>query len=235
MIVKQPYNIQLWKQLWQQLPQVKQIQDCTDYYCWSYRDLSFLRAWLNDTVYIHSREFCLKHRVTDMQSWYYLSHLEIQNADTAIDIGCGTHPWKQYFPNLIGMDSWTNMNPDLVDTFDKEFCSNRSELFDKIVAVNSIHFASMLEMSNRIQWIYNMLKPGGRAWIGTNIETWIMHTGPEDFPTMTLESAVSYIQAILAMWQDLAIVVDYQLPADKHSSIRNDLNGNLHLVLQKPV
>jgi len=235
MTVKRPYNIQYWQQSWDILPQSDQIKNNTDHYCWSYQDLTFLRAYLNDTVYIHSREFCLNHKITDMQSWYYLGQLNIQDSDTAIDIGCGLHPWKQYFPNLIGMDSWEDMNPDIVDTFDQEFCCKRKNLFDKIVAVNSIHFASIAEMNNRIEWIYDMLKPGGRAWISTNIETWLMYTDSRSVSIPDLAYAGKFALEILNLWSNRSIVVDHQLPRDIHSGIRNDLNGNLHLVLHKPV
>jgi len=238
MTLKNPYNIQMWRKNWLKMPQADKIFQNTRQFCWSYYDMTWLRACLNDTVYERPREVLAKYNITDMHSWYYLNFLDISPDDHVIDIGCGTNPWKEYFPNIIGMDSDAEHEPDLVDTFDYYFCANRPETFDKIIAVNSIHFTNMFDIGMRIQWVWDMLKPGGKAWIGTNIETWLMHTPADEIGKPEQHKLINYFLDQLLAWNEQALVIDINLPHSESlgiGTIRNDLNGNLHLVLHKPV
>ena len=203
-----------------------------------YREMSFLKAALNHTVYEPPRKFCHEHGVLDAVPYYYINQVITDGCQDIIDIGCGYNVFKELYPRIVGMDADPSSPADLRDYLDQCFVDGHQECYDAIISINVIHFSAIDTVAERFDWIRQMLRPGGRAFVSTNIETWLMHT-PADIcqdrlGQLTLDRAVQYIDhEIQSLGLDL-LVYDWPiLNAGLDHTIRDDLNGNIRVVFQK--
>lgn len=232
------YNTDRWKLLAKQKQFWAEIAKDHDHFSWCYQDFSRLRACLNDTVYIHPRHFCQKHRVADMVAWYYIDQLDIKDFHNVIDVGCGINPFKPYIKNLTGMDCDQSLDPDQVDFFDDEYASNNANLWDRIISINSIHFASIEFFVDRINYLGNMLKPTGKAYVATNLETWLMHTPCEKIQEIFgklpgIDEILTYLDICCRSVTGLAFKDITVTIVDTNYGIRDDLNGNIRLIIER--
>lgn len=232
------YDSKCWQTSAKQKNFWKHIANNHDHFSWCYQDFSRLRACLNDTVYIHPRHFCRDHKVADMVPWYYIDLIDIQDFHRALDIGCGINPFKPYIKNLVGMDCDASLVPDQVDFFDNDYVSSNTGSWDRIISINSIHFLSVEFFVERINNVKSMLKPKGRAYISTNLETWLMHTPCEKIYNIfgkipNTDEILKHINFCCESISGL-MLKDITVKIKDHAyGIRDDLNGNIRLIVTK--
>ena len=226
-----PYSSERWQEDCRQMSVWSILLADHKHFVWHYQDLSRLRAILHDTVYLHSRKFCQMYSVVDMIPWYYINQLDIQSTDWVLDIGCGINPFKKYIPNLQGLDPDISVNPDIIDFFDQEYITGHQASVDVLISVNAIHFAPLKEFGQRIDWCRQLLKPGGRAFVSTNLETWLMYESADRFRSVpSTKELTDYLYSEIAKLNLDLQVLDINISKD---TLRDDLNGNIRLVFKR--
>jgi hypothetical protein len=215
---------------------------CSDYQhvIGNYRDMSVLKAALHDTVYINSRDLCNQLKILDAVPYYYIQKVMEINPCDIIDLGCGLNIFKTAWPNIVGIDADKSSNYDILDYFDYEFAQGHQQCCDALISINAIHFAPIDQLATRLQWCVDMLRPaGGRAFVSFNLETWLMYTSRELAielfgPTPQLNHIVNYVdKEIQQLGLDIAIYDWPILRVPPESTIRDDLNGNIRIVVQR--
>jgi len=200
------------------------------------KDVSFLKAALHHTVYEMPRTFMKQYGILDTVPYYYIKFLLEQHPKIILDLGCGENIFKTFIPGIVGMDSHDLSNYDIKDFFDEDYTCGHQQAFDAIISINSIHFAPVTEITQRLKWVASMIRPGNRGFVATSLETWLMYTDAAtikklfgEFPDYDL--VIEYVNhQIINTGLDF-IVVDWPiLHVTNQSGIRDTLNGNIRLV-----
>jgi len=209
----------------------------------SYQEMSFLRAALHHNNYENTRRFMDMYNILDSTPYYYINYLLETNPKNIIDIGCGDNVFKKSFPDLItGMDPMKDNNYgkiDMIDTFDEKFVEDHENKFDGAIAINSIHFSPINTITQRLLWVNQILRPGSRAFVSFNLETWLMATKRSQIESLfgtvpKFESVINYVnEQILATGLNFLVSDWPVLHITKHSGIRDDYNGNIRLIFSK--
>lgn len=205
----------------------------------SHQEMTLLRAGLHQTVYVEGRKICEEYKIFDITPHYYIKFLLDISPQSIIDIGCGANVFKKIYPNLIGMDADPNAKYDEFDHFDEEFVAARTNMYDAIVTINTIHFSPIDTLRNRLLMINQLLKPRGRAFVSTNFETWLMCTDRKTLtsvfgPFPKFNDVMEYMHQEILSTDLNFLVIDYPiLSYSKESTVRDDHNGNLRLVWEK--
>jgi len=236
---KNQYSIDTWKQELLSNPFYKTIIEKYDGIVFSYFEMTFLRSSLHNTVYDPGANFLKDYNILDAVSLYYIRFLLEKSPNNIIDIGCGVNRFKKIIPNVIGLDADRNSNYDVFDHFDKDYSSNHLECFDAVICINTIHFASITTITERLLWIADILTTGGRAFVTFNFETWLMYSSSQDikdlfglYPKFT--QVVDYMSNQITNTGLKFIVEDWPiLDHNINSTVRDDLNGNVRLVFEK--
>jgi len=205
----------------------------------SYREMSLIKAAWHDSVYDTSRAVLEQHQVFDIVPHYYIKYLLEISPNTILDIGCGENIFKKIYPNIVGMDSDSKAKSDLFDHFDQDFVNGHVNVFDAVITINTVHFTAVTDIQQQLKWIHQILKPGGRAFVSTNLETWLMHTSKDC--VLDLFPGVPDFYAVLNYVHQQAVdtglnflVMDYPaLSISEDSTIRDEYNGNLRWVFTK--
>lgn len=123
------------------------------------------------------REYFKANPTNDPEYWntdlncYYLSGFSILpdivklKPNTILDLGCGYNNFKEYFPNLIGID-YANEHADIVGDFLDYECKDES--IDVVLLLGSINFGSFELVDKQMEWIVSKLKKGGTIFIRVN-------------------------------------------------------------------
>jgi hypothetical protein len=112
------------------------------------------------------REHMISPFVT-MCSFYYLAYLIRENVDYIADIGCGMNFFKDILPIRVhGIDGVGNYDEQKL--FDKSFVKNHKNFYDAAMSIDALHFIPITEFKNRIMEFYEIIKPGGRAYLAMN-------------------------------------------------------------------
>jgi hypothetical protein len=202
----------------------------------SYREVSLLKAALHHTVYETSRQFLEEHRILDTIPYYYIKFLLETNPKSILDLGCGLNVFKDHLPGIIGMDADEKTPCDFVDYFDQEFAHGHKHQYDSVISINAIHFAPITTIAERIKWTAGLVKTGGRVFVSFNLETWLMYSDKETIQLLfdnmlTFDAVVNYVDTQISDTGLDFIVKDWPvLHTNEHSTIRDDLNGNIRLV-----
>lgn len=234
-----PLDIEAWWQEFQQRPEFAVSQTMYDHFIGSYQEMSIVKAAWHDTVYAIPRLVCEQHRVFDISPHYYIKFLLDISPKNFVDIGCGLNVFKKIYPEIIGIDSDPESNFDIFDHVDECFVSGHLECFDAVISINTIHFSSIETVKDRLLWIKDMLKSGGRAFVSTNLETWLMYTDKQRCLSLfdSIPSLTDLVQYVHQQAMDTGIdflVIDYPaLTYTNQSTIRDDYNGNLRWVFKK--
>lgn len=112
-------------------------------------------------------------------TFYYLDFLLETKPDVIADIGCGANLFKDYIPNIIGIDQ--TINADIKEYFNSKFVSLNLSKFDAAFAINSLHYISLTEFSNRINEFGKIIKPGGRGFMAFNLKRLLENTEPHEY------------------------------------------------------
>ena len=119
--------------------------------------------------------------------FYYIEILNEKQPTKIFDLGCGWNIFKKYYPNIIGLDL-DSAYADIHKPYSLDFvnlCQNKLE------AIISINMTSELandgtqtnleNITQHIQYFGQLLKPGGRAYLGLNSSTIIRNTPKQWF------------------------------------------------------
>lgn len=234
-----PCDPQIWTNRFKQSPLYQKILPNYKHVISSHREMTFLKAALNHTVYEIPRRFCDNFGILDVIPYYYIEQLMEINPKDMVDIGCGQNVFKKTYPNLLGIDCETQHScPDIVDYFDEDFCRGHAGWYDAVITINTIHFEPINTIADRILMVNQLLRPGGRAFVAFNFETWLMHT-PKDqcvelfgnFPKF--DDVINYVNDQIISTKLNFLTIDWPiLRVTQESTIRDDYNGNIRLVFE---
>ena len=233
-----PLDRQLWQTEFEQNPFYQTIASRYTHSISSYYEMTVLRAAFGETVYEYGRNFLENNRILDIVPYYYIDYLLKTNPATVVDLGCGINSFKPHIPGLIGIDADYASKFDIHDRFDEDFVKGQKHVFDALISINCIHFSPIDSITQRLKWASQLIKPGCRGFVSFNIETWLMYTPAEQLRTLfgsvpDFIDVVNYVNdQILASELDFLVVDWPVLHISEHSSIRDDLNGNIRLVFE---
>lgn len=207
----------------------------------SYKEMSFLKAALHTTVYDQPRRVLEDYRILDTVPYYYIKFLLERNPQSILDLGCGLNIFKPYIPGIVGLDSnvYGATLADIVASFDLDYALANAESYDSIISINAIHFAPIDTITKRLTAVSQMMRPGYRSFVSFNIETWLMHTSLDTVQKLfgqipKFDDVVGYVNdQILATNLNFCVVDWPVLHITEHSTIRDDLNGNIRLVFER--
>lgn len=214
----------------------RNIASLYDFVIFSYKEMTFLKAMMHHTVYETPRVFLKDYKILDAIPYYYINFLLETQPTTIVDLGCGTNYFKPHLPGLIGIDGDLKSAADVFDYFDYDFVKGHQQQFDALISINTIHFAPITEIAQRLEWVASLVKPGGRGFVTFNIETWLMHTPSEQFQNIfgaypNFCTVINYVNEQIVKTGLKFLIVDWPiLRISEHSTIRDELNGNVRLV-----
>lgn len=179
---------------------------------------------LMDGTFVTIRDL-MHNRSFNIEVLYYLDIvLDNDNTSTVYDLGCGSNYLKEFYPNIIGIDA-SNESADIIEKINTPFVKKYEGSMDKIIANNSLHFRSIYEYSKIITWMYDLLKPGGRAFIALSVSR-LVDGAEDDRPNS------EYYKYILdetnELKQQMNIILFEFFPA-----MERKMNGDIRLIIQK--
>lgn len=160
--------------------------------------------------------------------FFYIQMLLEKSPKILADIGCGINFYKNFIPEIYGVEPIENPAVDEVDFFDEGFSLGHTNNYDCAMAINSIHFISLTDISKQLKNFSNIIKPGGRGFVTLNTKRMIEMTDERD---MILDDKLS---SHIKQQVDLALpnVLSYD-DYINDSNINCYMNGNVRLVFEK--
>ena len=68
---------------------------------------------------------------------FYLQKIFENNPRAVLDIGCGQNLWKQFWPQITGIDADARQtSADKIDFFDDDFVASNHAKYDGAIAIN---------------------------------------------------------------------------------------------------
>lgn len=119
------------------------------------------------------------YRITDIAPWYYVWQvMEKANNKPVLDFGCGAHIFKNYWPNIIGIDSKDFSDSSFFPLPDKVTDGligdidngSFSENLYGIIAICSLHFGSVDSIIGKMNSLQTRLATGCRMYVAINTE-----------------------------------------------------------------
>jgi hypothetical protein len=231
-----PYNSQTWLSEFVDSEVYQQLQLKYQHVVASHQDMSLLRAAWHTSVYEAGRQFCEDYGVLDATPYYYIKFLLENRPNTIVDLGCGLNIFKTAWPNIIGIDADPSCPCDVFDHFDQDFVAGHANFCDALISINTIHFAPITSVAERLIWVAQLVRPGGRAFVTFNVETWLMYTEKNIIDELfgsrpRLDQVITYIDQQVRDTGLELVVNDWPiLRIPEEGTIRDDLDGNVRLV-----
>lgn len=97
--------------------------------------------------------------------WGIVDHINKQNPEAVLDVGCGFNQFKERIHNLTGIDPFNNCADYMVDVLNFNI---ENESFDHIICFGSLNFNSLEEIELRFKRIVELLKPQGKIYFRAN-------------------------------------------------------------------
>lgn len=183
-------------------------------------------------------------KIAYRDSWYYISWLYDNKPQTVIDVGCGEFTFKDWFPNLIGLEprllpypsnNYIKNKPDIIGSFNDEFSRTHTEQYDCGMALNSVHFVPWAELSNQIELVMNIIKLGGRFLFTMNFERLSYLTRTYDmndpFLSKSFEEMGQYLYDIIA--QSGHHILLFDCPKLRGVDYNPAITGDVRFILEK--
>lgn len=238
---KNVYPIDHWREDFFKIPEYAQLAKDARHVVFSQLEATLIHTALDTTIYKPIASSLKKYNILDACSLYYIKYLLEINPTTIADIGSGVNRFKNLFPDIVGVEKQIDMDHDigLLATVDDEWVEQHQNQYDAIICINMLHFTHIEQVCCRLQWIYDMLAPGGRAFVAFNLETWLMKTSPAQLKRLfngipILDQAVDIIHKQVESLGLNLIVNDWAILRQSHEgTVRDSLNGNIRLVFEK--
>lgn len=97
---------------------------------------------------------------------YYLMHTIDPGNHFVVDVGCGTNFLKSFFPNIHGVDPHNEQYRD--EHLDAEWYADNWAKWHRAIAINSMHYVSVDQISKQLNKIPGILVPNGNAVVTLN-------------------------------------------------------------------
>jgi|688.fasta_scaffold00284_57 hypothetical protein len=175
-------------------------------------------------------------------TFYYIEDL-LKFDGPIYDLGCGGNLLKPFVDNIIGIDPF-HPDADIGDICDEGFVAGHQNYFDRLIAINSLHFCALDKFSSTVDDFYSMLKPGGVGYVTFSLANMVALTSDSGWNTIfnkhpdqtNLIDVVTYLEScIQAMPYNFHIVdQNYFVQRDYGQLIiGNEVDGNIRLVVQR--
>ena len=233
-----PLDQQQWFEKFLSIPKYCKIADQHQHVISSYKEMTLLKAILHDTVYENGRKFLNLYNILDIVPYYYIDYILENNPESILDLGCGLNVFKNFIPGIVGMDADPNSPADIKDFFDQDYVLGHQHKYDALISINTIHFAPVDTITQRLLWASKLICSGGKGFVSFNLETWLMHTSPDTVkklfgPVPVFDNVINFVNDQIVNTKLDFLVVDWPvLHITEHSTIRDDLNGNIRLVFE---
>jgi len=229
------YDVEKFKQYLSTSTHYKKIQQLIDQ---NYR-ISYDRTYDGKAFWqgiMTPRELYFYPRFT-VCSLYYIDYLAEIDPDKIVDIGCGMNIWKEFYPNLIGIDL-EHPAADILEKFDDEFVERHIEEYQCAMTMGAIIFVSFASIEHQMLQFIRTIKPGGRGFMSFNVAHMITHyTSKADFVSIlgkeypTTEEISNYCDEVVQRLPIKLLVVD-NLITERYNEY---MDGNLRIVFEKPL
>ena len=170
-------------------------------------------------------------------SLYYIDYLAEINPSKIVDIGCGMNIWKEFYPNVIGIDM-EHPAADIIEKFDDEFVLRHTEEYECAFSISSLVFVSFAAIEHQLNQFIKTIKPGGRGYISFNISRMVAHhTSKQDLlqvlgkESPSIQEISDYCDNLINHLPVKLLVVD-NLVTDRYNEY---IDGNLRIVFEKPL
>ena len=173
-----PYNEKYFRESFSKTNIYKKLEEEADYISWGKNlqdftsHLEYTPRWYNVT------------KIYSLSSFYYLNFIT-ERADNELiyDIGCGNNWFKQYIPNIIGLDQRTNPNTiffaDQEEIFDDNWLKRKVNAFKYAFSICALHFIPLSMLSERVNDFINTIKVGGVGYLSLNAVWFLRKESPE--------------------------------------------------------
>jgi hypothetical protein len=179
----------------------------------------------------------LSKKIVTACSFYYLQFLLDIAPKQIFDIGCGDNTFKNFLPNVTGIDPYpfVDPGPDEIASFDQNFILANSEKYECAFSIDALHFISLADLGNRILDFSKLIKKQGRGYIALNAARMVEKTSDDEKISLFGSTKVDttklsdYCDAIIKDLPLQFLVIDNLI-----NHCRNEyIDGNLRLVFEK--
>jgi SAM-dependent methyltransferase len=169
----------------------------------------------------------------DLQPLYILDYITSKSDGVIYDIGCGYNFFKKFY-NVIGIDPDSDQ-ADIHRSYDLSMAAENMGKMDNVFSINAIHFCHPDELGQRVQAFFDMVKPGGYAYLAVNVarvfqDLLDFDRLPEDQRNKNVKVLSKYAKAnVLDICRDEVIYWKDTI-ANKFDSY---MNGNVKILIRK--
>ena len=118
--------------------------------------------------------------------FYYINQLLEKNPKEIYDIGCGWNIFKQYIPEIIGIDD-NSLYADRKESYDAGFISKNERQFKSLMSINmSWHMGpngettNLINLKDHIKEFARLVAPGGRCFLSVSA-LGVLHYTPREW------------------------------------------------------
>lgn len=182
-----------------------------------------------------AREYFMDQGRITLSSLYMIDYI-VKNTKEypLIDIGCGMNLFKNIYP-IIGLDK--DPRADIQGLFDEKFMKDHWEKFPAAIAINSLHFIPLNQISYRIKQFSNIIQPKGLGYITLNIQRLIDKTNqvdPEYIISKKLDCELNLRKYVFSKVYSLYDTLELLYYEDTIDKIADDfMDGNIKIIFKK--
>jgi hypothetical protein len=180
------------------------------------------------------REYYYYPRLT-VCSLYYIDYLNEIKPQQIIDIGCGMNVWKQFYPNIYGIDA-AHPNADHMAIFDDNYSQINTNAIEAAFTIGGLTFTSLINLQRQMLSFINIIALGGRGYMSFNLGRMLTHyTNKDDYQKIfdktspSTEEISMYCDSIITKLPVKLLVVD-NLILERYNDY---MDGNLRIVFEK--
>ena len=167
------------------------------------------------------------HLTLQVAPFFYILKLLEKSPKVLADIGCGVNFFKNFIPEIVGMDPTEHPSVDEVAFFNDTYSNAHTNSFDCAMSINAIHFISLKDISKQLKSFSNIIKPGGRGYVTLNAMRMIECTDQKDM--IGNGQLSSYIKQQVDQALPNVLVYDDYIQTE----LDEVMNGNIRVVFEK--
>jgi len=173
-----------------------------------------------------------------------------KNPQMIIDLGCGDNFFKQYIPQIYGVDSLPATNKwfeaDAHQLINDNWLAFKKNKYESLMTICAMHFRPIEEVREIITLLINMIKPGGRGYIAFNATRLLERCNIEKFQWLNSQNRTKPTHESGPVYSNLVSEVDnyirealYDLPANilvfdlDLTWLEDAMDGNLRIVFER--